>query len=202
MHGIVDQFRGDCTSNLLTGFLSRSREQQIVSVVGAVALGAARAPGAVELVADDLLLRLDGHLGRQVLVEAALGGDALDRFEVLDGLDLQLERRVLIDHDHRVLVQLQRRQRPHVVDAVLDAALQRERLVRARDNNDDLARVQDGGDADGQRHARHFAEVVAEEARVGEDGVVGQCLDPRARLQARARLVECDVPVRPDPSQE
>jgi len=55
--------------------------------------------------------------------------------------------------------------------------------------------IEDGADADGQCHARHFAHVTVEEARVGEHGVVRERLYASARAQARARFVECDVAV-------
>ena len=57
-------------------------------------------------------------------------------------LHLQLERCVFINHDHGVRVQLETRQRPHVVDAAFYALLQREGLVGAGDDGDDFARFE------------------------------------------------------------
>lgn len=42
----------------------------------------------------------------------------------LDSLDLQLQCGILVRHNHGVRVQLQARQRPHVIDAALDGLLQ------------------------------------------------------------------------------
>ena len=89
-----------------------------------------------------------------------------------------------------------------MVDPVLDRLAERERLALAGDDDDDLAAVEHGLHADGERHARHPRDVVPEEARVREDRVVRERLDARARLQRRARLVERDVPVLADPAQE
>lgn len=65
-----------------------------------------------------------------------------------------------------------------------------------------LLGVHDGADADGERLARHLADVVAEEALVGLERVVGERLDARARHERRARLVEGDVSVGPDAADE
>lgn len=120
----------------------------------------------------------------------------------LDSLDLQLQCRVLVDDEHRVGVQLQAGEGPHVVDAVLDALLEGEGLARADDDGDDLAGLEDGLDADGQGEAGHLADVVVEEAGVGEDGVVGERLDPGAGREAGAGLVEGDVAVLADAGEE
>ena len=89
-----------------------------------------------------------------------------------------------------------------MVHAALDRLAERERLALASDDDDDLARVEHGLDADGEGHARDLGDVVPEEARVGEDGVVRERLDARAALERRAGLVERDVPVLADPSEE
>lgn len=120
----------------------------------------------------------------------------------LDRLDLQLQRRVLVGDNHGVRVQLQARQGPHVVDALLDAALQRERLALADDDDHHLARLEHRLHAHRQGHARHLVNVAVEEARVGQDGVVGERLDARAAGERRAGLVEGDVAVLADAGQE
>lgn len=112
--------------------------------------------------------------------------DALDRLEVLDGLDVKLRRSVLVDDDESPGVELERGECPHVVDALLDGLAERERLALAGDDDDDLARVEHGRDADGERHARDGGDVVVEEARVREDRVVGERLDARARGEGGA----------------
>ena len=99
-------------------------------------------------------------------------------------------------------VQLQAGQSPHVVDARLDAALEGESLPGAEDDDDDLAGLENGLHTDGQGHARNLVQVVVEEARVREDGVIGKRLDTGARSQAGARLVEGDVSVLADAAEE
>ena len=89
-----------------------------------------------------------------------------------------------------------------MIHAALDRLAERERLALAGDDDDDLARVEHGLHADGERHARHLRNIVPEEARVREDRVVRERLDARAALQARARLVERDVPVLADSAEE
>lgn len=120
----------------------------------------------------------------------------------LDGLDLQLQGGVLVGDNHGVGVQLEAGERPHVVDALLDAVLEGEGLALADDDDDDLAGLEDGLDADGQGHAGHLVDVVVKEARVGEDGVVGQRLDAGAAGQAGAGLVEGNVAVLADAGEE
>ena len=99
-------------------------------------------------------------------------------------------------------MELQAGQSPHVVDTCLNAALESEGLPGTKDDDDDLAGLENGLDTDGQGHARDLAQVVVEEARVREDGVIGKRLDTSARRQAGARLVECDVPVLTDTAEE
>jgi len=55
--------------------------------------------------------------------------------------------------------------------------------------------IKDGLHADCEGHLGDFAEVIAEEARVGQDCFVGECLDASAAAEARARLVEGYVTV-------
>lgn len=59
----------------------------------------------------------------------------------LDRLDLQLERRILVHDDHRVRVELEARERPHVIDSSLDALLERDSLVSTGNDDDDLVRL-------------------------------------------------------------
>jgi len=62
--------------------------------------------------------------------------------------------------------------------------------------------IHHGLHADGEGHFGHFLQIMAEEAGVGEDGLVGQGLDARAAAQAGAGLVEGDVPIGPDAAEE
>ena len=72
-----------------------------------------------------------------------------------------------------------------VVGTLLDSLAEGEALALAGDEDHDLAGGEHGGDADGEGHAGHLGEVVAEEARVGEDGLVCERLDARARGEGR-----------------
>lgn len=82
-----------------------------------------------------------------------------------------------------------------MVDTLLNALLQSKRLALAQDDDDNLAGLEDGLDADGQGHAGHLADVVVKEARVGQDGVIGKSLDTGTAGQAGAGLVEGNVAV-------
>lgn len=84
----------------------------------------------------------------------------------------------------------------------LNTPLQRQRLVRARDDNQHLPRLQHRLHADRQRHLGHLVHVAAEEARVREDSVVREGLDAGAAREGGAGLVEGDVAVRPDAAEE
>lgn len=99
-------------------------------------------------------------------------------------------------------VKLQAGQGPHVVDTLLDTLLQSKRLALAKDDDNDLSGFEDGLDTDSQGHARHLADVVVKEARVGKDGVIGQSLDTGTAGQAGAGLVEGNVAVLADASKE
>lgn len=70
--------------------------------------------------------------------------------------------------------------------------------TRLRRFYSDLLGAHDGSHADGQRHGGNLGQVVAEEAGVGQDGVLGQCLDPGPGHQTGARLVEGNVAVGSD----
>lgn len=125
-----------------------------------------------------------------------------DRLEVADGFDLEFEGSVTVTDDERVLVQLQRRERPHVVHAAFETFLQRGGLVGACGDDDDFARFHDRLDTDCQGPPGDLVDVVVEEPGVCEDGVVGQGFDASAAAQGRPGLVECDVAVGADSAQE
>lgn len=133
------------------------------------------------------------RLARQRLPEALRSSNLLDRLEVLDSLHLQFERGVFVDDDHGVGVLLERREGPHVVDAVFDAFAEGESFVGAGDDYDDFAGVEDGLHADCEGHAGDLGEVVVEEAGVGLQGVEGEGLDAGARGETAARFCHGDV---------
>ena len=89
-----------------------------------------------------------------------------------------------------------------MVHSLLDALRQRERLVRSVDDDDHLASVQNGAHTHSQRRLRHFVDVVIEEAAVRDHRVVRQRLHARSRAQRGARLVEGDVAIGADASEE
>lgn len=67
--------------------------------------------------------------------------DLLDGLEVVDGLDVELEGGILVADDHAAGVELDGRDGPHVVDALLDALGQGQGLVGTGDDNADLAGI-------------------------------------------------------------
>jgi hypothetical protein len=66
-------------------------------------------------------------------------GQTRGRLTYLDRLDLQLHRGVLVADDHWMGMHLERREGPHVIDALFQTLLQREGFVGAGDDDDDLA---------------------------------------------------------------
>lgn len=117
--------------------------------------------------------------------------DALDGLKVLDGLHVELRSRVLVDDDECPRVQLERRECPEVVDALLDRLGERERLALPGNDDNNLARLEHGRDANSERHARHRGDVVVEEARICEDRVVRERLDAGAGREGRAYVCTC-----------
>jgi hypothetical protein len=75
-----------------------------------------------------------------------------------------------------------------MVHAPLDHLGQGKSFVLSSDDEDDLARVHDGLDADGECHAGHRGEVVVEKTAVVEDGLVGESLDAGAGGEGGAGL--------------
>ena len=61
-----------------------------------------------------------------------------------------------------------------------DRFTQRETLALPSDDDDDFARIKHRSNTDGERHPRHLGDVVVKEARVGEDGVIGERFDTGA----------------------
>lgn len=138
-----------------------------------------------------------------------------ESFEVLDGLDFELERGVFVGDEYRARMHLEGGHRPHVGDALFDRLVEGERLLGSGDYDHHLegeqviterqmttlARlvgVHDGADADGERAGRNFGYIVAEKASVGLDGVFGEGLDASSRHQTAAGLVERNVSVGAD----
>lgn len=89
-----------------------------------------------------------------------------------------------------------------MVDALLNAPLQSQGLALAEDDDDNLPGLENSLHADRQSHFGHLCHVVAKEARVGQDGVVGERLDAGAAGKTGAGLVEGDVAILADASKE
>ena len=68
-----------------------------------------------------------------------------------------------------------------VVDPVFDALRQGDGLLAPRHNEDHFARIHDRRDPYSESHTRNGGEIVVEEPRIGQDRVVRERLDPRAR---------------------
>lgn len=98
-------------------------------------------------------------------------------------------------------MQLQRRRRDERRHRPLDRLRHRLSLALARGQQDRVAGFQNGAYALGDDVVRHLADVVVEEARVVDPGLLGQRLDPGAGRERGARLVEADVTVGADTQQ-
>lgn len=170
MHRVRHQVRANAPRSLL----HRREEEVLVCGTGGFR--------AVQLLQNGVSLLPRRCLARQRLAETLRSRDLLDRLEVLDGLDLQLERGVFVYDDHGVWVLLQGGQSPHVVDAVFDALFQREGFVSAGDDDNDFAGVENGLHADCEGHAWDLSEVVVEEAGVGLERIVCEGLHASPRL--------------------
>ena len=109
------------------------------------------------------------------------------------GLAGERRRRRAIEVERGVRVALQEGRGDLVVHLALDGAAHDRGLVLAGGEDEDLARLEDGGDAHGERLAGDV--LLAEE--VGRGVLPGHQVEgdqPGAALGARAGLVEADVP--------
>lgn len=77
-----------------------------------------------------------------------------------------------------------------MVYPLLDGFAQRQRLTLTSNHDNDFPTVQDGLYADSERHARDSGNVVVEEARVRQDGIVCEGLDTCARLERRSGFLQ------------
>ena len=127
---------------------------------------------------------------------------ALDVLEILVGGDLQFVGGFLVADDDAVLVHLEGRDGPHVVDGSLDGGLHGAGLGVAVDQDHHFAGVHHGAYAYGEGVCRHVLRIAAEETAVGNAGVGGEGLHAGTAAERRARLVEGDVAVGADASDE
>ncbi|KFY08909.1 hypothetical protein V491_08397, partial [Pseudogymnoascus sp. VKM F-3775] len=89
-----------------------------------------------------------------------------------------------------------------MIHPTLNTPLERQRLMRPRDNYQHLSSLQHSLYAHRQRHLRHLLHVSAEEARIGKNSIIRQSLDAGATSQGGAGLVKGDVAVWPDAAEE
>lgn len=115
--------------------------------------------------------------------------------EVPNGPYAQLRSSIFVRNEQRIGMQLNARDRVHMVDAFLYTLCQRVRLVLTDNDDQNLSSVHDRLDTHRQRHPRNLERVVVEESRVVQHGIIGQRLDPRPRGQRRSRLVERNVTI-------
>lgn len=113
----------------------------------------------------------------------------------LDSLDLKLKSGILINHNHGVRMQLQTRQGPHVIDALLNAALQSRSFARPQDDDNNLTSLKHGLDTDSQGQSGNLTDVIVEETRVGQNSVMSQRLDSSSAGQARSGFIESNVAI-------
>lgn len=89
-----------------------------------------------------------------------------------------------------------------MVYAFLDSLAQGQTFPLASDNHNYFPSLKNGTHAHGQGHTWNFVQITSKEPRVGKDGVVCESLDPCPACEGGARLVERDVTVFTDTTQE
>jgi hypothetical protein len=67
-----------------------------------------------------------------------------------------------------------------------DRFAQRKTLALTGDDDDDFARLKNGGNADSKGHPGDLGDVIVKEACVGEDGVISESLDAGAGREGGA----------------
>ena len=100
----------------------------------------------------------------------------LDVLEILIGSNLQLIGSLLIADDDTMLVHLQGRDGPHVVDGTLDGSLHGAGLAMAIHQDHHLAGIHHCTNTYGQSVGRYVLGLTTEETGVGNTGIRGQCL--------------------------
>ena len=125
-----------------------------------------------------------------------------DVLEVFIGRDLQLVGGLFVADDDTMLVHLKGRDGPHVVHGPLDGCLQGAGLAMTVHQNHHLTGIHHGANTYGQGVSGYVLGLTAEETGVGYTGVGGQRLHTGSGAQGRAGLVESDVTVRADTTDE
>lgn len=68
--------------------------------------------------------------------------------------------------------------------------------MKTGDDDNDFARIKNGCDTDGERHPGDLGYVIIKEARIGEDGVVGEGFDTGAGREGGAYYISEDDMIR------
>ena len=119
-----------------------------------------------------------------LLVRSERLSSLLKTLEVLDSLDTKLQSGILIAHNHSVLVHLKRRDSPHVVDTLLDALGEGERLMASINDDNHFTSVQNGANTHSQSGLGDLVNIVVEETTVRHDRIVRlQMILPASRIQ-------------------
>lgn len=80
-----------------------------------------------------------------------------------------------------------------MVDAFFDAIGEREGLMSSSDDDDNFSSVHNGADPDGQSHFGDLRDVVVEETRIGDDGIISLlsvCISGLGRTRVLIRVRE------------
>ena len=101
---------------------------------------------------------------------------AFDILEILIGADLQLIGSLFVADDDAMLVHLESRDGPHVVDATLDSCLEGTCLGMAIDEDHHLTGVHDCAYTNGEGMSRNVLGLATKEATVGDTGIGGEGL--------------------------
>lgn len=107
----------------------------------------------------------------------------LDILEIVVRSDLDFGTCGLVAYDDTLRMHLQGRDCPHLVHTALDGLLQGARFIMTIGEDNDLFRVHNRSDADGERRFRYFIHIVVEETRIGDDRIGCQRFDACARCQ-------------------
>ncbi len=133
-----------------------------------------------------------------LLINPQLLRRLIDALEILHSLNFELACSLFIHNDQWMWVQLQARQRPHMVHALLETFLHSQRLVLSKDDDDNFMCGKDSGDSHCQRLARDLGNIILEKARICNDRLVGQSFDSCTWSQRRSGLVERKMAVSPN----
>ena len=101
-----------------------------------------------------------------------------------------------------MLVHLQGRDSPHVVDATLNSSLQSTTLGMTIHQDHHLLSSHDSTHTYGESRLWHLVHVIVEETTVGDNGICSQCLLTSTTIQAGTWLIESDMAIGTDATKE